>query len=105
MAIPPLPEPDWVGLFKWLCGCISGLFGFAWGVDKYFKYLKEQKIEANKLIRIEKEEFIRTVVNSSVKVAIAEIHDDVRELKAHREDDRKYIHETITAMYRDMKTK
>lgn len=98
MGIPP-PEPDWVSLFKWLCGCISSLLGFAWGVDKYFKYLKEQKTEANKLLRIEKEEFIRTVVNSSVKLAIADLHSDIQEVK----EDQKNINEKILDIYKNRK--
>jgi len=98
MAIPP-PEPDWASLFRWIGACISSLLGFGYGVDRYFKYLKEQKIEANKLARIEKEEFIKSVVNTSVKLAIANIHDDIKELK----EDQRGIRTQITDIYRDMK--
>jgi hypothetical protein len=99
MAVPPLPEPDWIGLLKWISACISGVFGFGWGVDQYFKYLKQQKIEANRLARIEKEEFIKSVVNESVTMAIADIRDDIKDLK----DEQKGIRKQITDIYRDMK--
>lgn len=98
MGIPP-PEPDWISLFKWLTACISGLFGFGFGVDQYFKYLKQQKVEANRLLRIEKEEFIKSVVNSSVTLAIADIHGDIKDLK----EDQKGLARQITNIYRDMK--
>lgn len=98
MAIPP-PEPDWEALFKWLVACVSGLFGFWLGVDQYFKYLKQRNIEANRLLRMEKEDFIKSVVNSSVKLAIADIHDDIKDLK----EDQKGLRKQITDVYRDMK--
>lgn len=99
MAIPPLPEPEWVGLFKWICGCVSGIFGFGLGVDQYFKYLKQQRLEANRLTRIEKEDFIKSVVNSAVTVAIADLRSDVQELK----EDQRNVNQKILDIYRDRK--
>lgn len=99
MAIPPLPEPEWVGLFKWTCGCISGIFGFGWGVDQYFKYLKQQRLESNRLIRIEKEDFIKSIVNDAVTIAIADLRNDVQELR----DDQKGIQQSILDIYRNKK--
>jgi hypothetical protein len=98
MAIPP-PEPDWIALFKWITACVSGVFGFGWGVDQYFKYLKQQKTEANRLLRLEKEEFIKSVVNESVTLAISNIRDDIKDLR----DEQKGIRKQITDIYRDMK--
>ena len=100
MATPLPPDINWESLIKWIGACVSGLFGFTIGVDRYFKYLRVQKAEAAKLVRIEKEEFIKSVVNSAVTVAIAEVHDDVKELKKNRESDMKYFQKMITDFYR-----
>lgn len=109
MTLPP-PEPNWESLFKFIFAWIGTIVGFLIAVDWYLKHVSKQKAEANKLIQLEKEAFIKTVVNSAVKVAmnsvnhnISEIHDDVKEIKKNREADMQYFQKVVTDIYRDKK--
>jgi len=98
LATPPLPNPfDWNENIKWIAGCISGLLGYGYYINLYFKNKAK-----------EKEEFIQDIVKVTLRNTLDHelqgIKDNIDKLFEYREDDRKHIDEKFSKIMSELKS-
>lgn len=97
LATPPLPNPfDWNENIKWVAGCISGLLGYGYYINLYFKNKAK-----------EKEEFIQDVVKATLRQTLdgelQGIKDNIDKLFEYREDDRNHSDAQFKELMREIK--
>lgn len=97
LATPPLPNPtDWNDNIKWIAGCLTGLLGYGYYINLYFKNKAK-----------EKDEFIKGIVNATLRTTLDHelkgIKDNIDKLFEYREEDRKHIDSKFTTLLAEVR--